>query len=49
MLAHSHPDEAARLLRQAEQDVLERWHRYEYLAKAPPAWGAAASTEVTHD
>jgi hypothetical protein len=28
--------------------VLERWHRYEYLAKAPPDWGAAAAVEAPH-
>ena len=49
MLAHSHPEEAASLLAQAQQDLLERWHRYEYLAKAPPGFGAAATPEASHD
>ena len=49
MLAHSHPDEAAALLAQAEQDVLERWHRYEYLAQAPAAFGAVPRPEASHD
>ena len=49
MLAHSHPDEAAALLAQAEQDLLERWHRYAYLAQAPAAFGAVPSPEAAHD
>jgi len=49
MLAQAHPAAAAALLAEAERDVLERWHRYEYLAKSPPDWGAMASPEVKHD
>ncbi len=49
MLAQAHPDAAAALLADAERDVQERWHRYEYLAKAPPDWGAMAAPEVMHD
>jgi pyruvate-ferredoxin/flavodoxin oxidoreductase len=48
MLAHGHPEEAALLLAQAQQDLLERWHRYDYLAKAPPGFGAAPATEAPH-
>jgi pyruvate-ferredoxin/flavodoxin oxidoreductase len=48
MLAQSHPDAARALLEQAERELLERWHRYEYLAKAPADWGAAAVQEVPH-
>jgi len=47
MLAHGHPEIAERLLAQAERDVLERWHRYEYLAKAPPDWGAIPAAEAS--
>src|SRR5581483_5382922 len=32
MLTRSHPDEARRLLREAQEDVYTRWHFYEYLA-----------------
>ncbi len=49
MLAHGHPEAAAALLADAERDLLERWHRYEYLAKAPPRWGATTAPEVSHD
>jgi pyruvate-ferredoxin/flavodoxin oxidoreductase len=33
MLELSHPDTARRLLAGAQAEVLERWHKYEYLAK----------------
>jgi len=48
MLAQSHPDAARALLEQAERELLERWHRYEYLAKAPANWGAATVQEAPH-
>jgi pyruvate-ferredoxin/flavodoxin oxidoreductase len=32
MLTKSHPDDARRLLGEAQQDVYRRWHEYEYLA-----------------
>ncbi|MEO8139208.1 MAG: pyruvate:ferredoxin (flavodoxin) oxidoreductase, partial [Gemmatimonadota bacterium] len=48
MLAQSHPDVARALLEQAERELLERWHRYEYMAKAPADWGAAAAQEAPH-
>ncbi len=48
MLAQSHPDAARALLEQAERELLERWHRYEYLAKAPADWGAATVQEAPH-
>jgi pyruvate-ferredoxin/flavodoxin oxidoreductase len=32
MLTLSHPDEARRLLAEAQQDIYDRWSRYEYLA-----------------
>jgi pyruvate-ferredoxin/flavodoxin oxidoreductase len=48
MLAHGHPEVADTLLAEAERALLERWHRYEYLAKAPPGWGAAAALEASH-
>jgi pyruvate-ferredoxin/flavodoxin oxidoreductase len=35
MLAHAHPDEAARLLKLAEEDVRQRWKLYEHLAAMP--------------
>lgn len=35
MLKKNHAEEAAELLRMAEQDVLERWKRYEYIAAMP--------------
>jgi len=35
MLAHSHPEEARRLLELAQEDVLRRWRMYEYLANMP--------------
>jgi pyruvate-ferredoxin/flavodoxin oxidoreductase len=37
MLAHSDPDEAARLLALAEGDVAARWRLYEHLAALPGA------------
>ena len=35
MLAKSNPDEAKRLLALAQEDVAERWKRYDYLAHEP--------------
>jgi pyruvate-ferredoxin/flavodoxin oxidoreductase len=35
MLAHSHPEEARRLLAQAQDDVGARWRLYEHLAALP--------------
>jgi pyruvate-ferredoxin/flavodoxin oxidoreductase len=35
MLKHSNPDVAQELLKEAQQDVNERWNTYENLAKAP--------------
>ena len=40
MLAHSHPEAAARLLEEARNDVLTRWRVYEQLATAPPRGSA---------
>jgi pyruvate-ferredoxin/flavodoxin oxidoreductase len=48
MLAHGHPETAEQLLAEAERDVLERWRRYEYLAKAPADGGAVTRTEAPH-
>jgi pyruvate-ferredoxin/flavodoxin oxidoreductase len=48
MLAHGHPEAAEQLLAEAERDLLDRWHRYEYLAQAPPGWGAAPPAEAPH-
>jgi pyruvate-ferredoxin/flavodoxin oxidoreductase len=42
MLVHSDPKAAERLLHEAEQDVAERWKRYEYLASQ----SGAAKPEV---
>jgi pyruvate-ferredoxin/flavodoxin oxidoreductase len=42
MLAHAHPEAAEALLALAERDALERWRRYESLAKALPG------SEVPH-
>ena len=42
MLAHAHPETAEALLALAERDALERWRRYESLAKALPG------SEVPH-
>jgi pyruvate-ferredoxin/flavodoxin oxidoreductase len=45
MLAHSHRDEARRLLARAQDDVAARWRLYEHLAALPaatPAEGAPA-------
>jgi pyruvate-ferredoxin/flavodoxin oxidoreductase len=36
MLTKSHPDEAKRLLREAQEDVYARWRFYEYLAARTP-------------
>ena len=35
MLAKSNPEEAARLLKLAQQDVAERWKLYDYMAHEP--------------
>jgi len=35
MLVHSHPDEAKRLLGEAQADVMNRWRLYEQMAAAP--------------
>jgi pyruvate-ferredoxin/flavodoxin oxidoreductase len=35
MLAHSHPEEAKRLLELAQEDVLSRWRLYEHWANMP--------------
>ncbi len=48
MLVQSHPDAARVLLAQAERELLDRWHRYEYLAKAPPDGGATVAVEAPH-
>jgi pyruvate-ferredoxin/flavodoxin oxidoreductase len=37
MLAHSHPEEARRLLALAQEDVATRWRLYEHLASMPAA------------
>jgi pyruvate-ferredoxin/flavodoxin oxidoreductase len=42
MLAHSHPEDARRLLAQAREDVARRWQAYERLAATPAAAGEAA-------
>jgi pyruvate-ferredoxin/flavodoxin oxidoreductase len=40
MLAHSHPEAAQRLLADAQDDILARWHIYQQWAAAPPDTGA---------
>ncbi|MFN8650741.1 MAG: pyruvate:ferredoxin (flavodoxin) oxidoreductase [Gemmatimonadales bacterium] len=47
MLAHGHPETAAALLVQAEQDLAERWQRYAALA-ASPTPPAAPAPEGSH-
>jgi pyruvate-ferredoxin/flavodoxin oxidoreductase len=42
MLTKSHPDDAKRLLREAQEDVYARWRFYEYLAARAPAAPEAA-------
>ena len=42
MLVHSNPEIAKQLLKEADQDVRERWKMYEQLAAAVPAGPAAA-------
>ena len=42
MLVHSNPEVAKELLKEAEQDVRERWKIYEQLAAAAPAGASAA-------
>jgi len=47
MLSHSHPEEAARLMKLAEQDIKDRWAIHENLVKryepAPAADAGARS------
>ena len=45
MLAHAHPEAAEELLHEAEADLKERWHRYEYLARSAHGWTADAKEE----
>ncbi|HZS07489.1 MAG TPA: hypothetical protein VFD58_21825, partial [Blastocatellia bacterium] len=53
MLTRSHPDEARRLLREAQEDVYTRWHFYEYLAarkiESPKADDGQAVAPETRD
>jgi hypothetical protein len=44
MLRQSNPEEAKILLAEAEQDVADRWKRYEALAQEFSAAPAAAAT-----
>ena len=44
MLAHSDPATARRLLEQAQEDVLARWHLYEQLAAMPAAERSPGNT-----
>ena len=49
MLAKSNPEEAARLLKLAQEDVASRWKLYDYLAHEPvngAPTGTAAPEEV---
>ena len=48
MLAHGHPETAARLLAEAEQDLRERWQRYAALAEPPASPAAPAALEAAH-
>ena len=49
MLAHSHPEEARRLLERAQQDVKHRWRQYEHLAAMQLSANGNGETKGTNE